>query len=235
MNDMKLTSDGLFLLEKVVRSCVPTPTNGGMESREYLFSLVEKGLDVSVEDFKRSFPRKKCPTGLYDLYDHIFEFASRKEVSLIDFMLIMEFFSGEEHIKKAWEDIEDEKIVEILGIDYATRDYVSHVMMPVRIIDIKDGLFSVEYANDNVSFKSFDMVAFPEEQRKMHIGQWVLAHYASLLIADLDDQQVQFMLNLQKKSDNFMNACMSLKEKGIEHKKMLHFAWAKKLVNSCRI
>lgn len=236
MSAIKIKPKGLFFLERIVRSCVPTPNNGGMASREYLLKLAKKGEKIEFDSFRDEFPLvNSCPVGLYNVYDHIREAAEKDGLTEIDEDFILDFFSGNYHIERASYDIREEKIAEIVGKKYAVMDYVAHVLLPVTISEIRNDFFSATYSNGGCSFEIRSLVAFPEEKEKIKLGDFVLIHYASIVFAGVEKDVVSRMLAAQFKHDEFMNACKSISASGIDHSKMLHFPWAKRLVNECKI
>jgi len=234
MNEISMRPDGLFFLERIVRSCVPTPTNGGMAGREYLLGLVKKGEEIGFDDFKNGFPSTVSrPEGSYDVYDHIRRVAEEGGVTGIGADFILDFFSGEHHIARAATDIREEKIAEIIGKKYAVMDYVSHVLLPVEITEAGRGFFSARYGNGDRSFPIRNLVAFPEETEKIRPGDFVLVHYASIVFSGIGSDTVSGMLDAQARNGEFMDACRSVSGSGIDHSKMLHFPWAKRLVKEC--
>ena len=235
MSKKKITVDGLFLLERVVRSCVPTPNNGGMASRDYLIELVKKGQEISYESFLKGFPSQICPVGLYNVYDHLGSFASEKEVNEIDGEFVLNFFAGNQHIERAEYDVREEKIAEIIGKRYALKDFVSHVLLPVIVTEKSKEFFCAKYVNGHLSFPLKNLVAFPEESYRIKVGDIVLVHYASIISSNIDYDMAQLIFAIQYENKEFMKACMAISNDGIDHQKMLHFAWAKNLIKVCNV
>jgi hypothetical protein len=233
MNNIVITPEGLFFLERIVRSCTPTLTNGGMLGKEYLLSLVKNGSEITYDEFKRSFPKSNfnC-TGLYNVYDQLESVATEIGKNKIDANFILDFFSGDYHIERAGCDVKG-SLFNGMKENYVNMEYISHILLPVEISEIGTDFFSAKYSNGNCFFEIKNLVAFQEEKEKIKIGDVVLAHYASIVFSGLEKDVEVRMLSVQARNVVFMDACRLISEAGIDHSKMLHFPWAKKLVTEC--
>jgi hypothetical protein len=231
---MIITKSGLIMLEKMVRSCPPTPTNGGMSSKEYLLGLCKQGKEITFIEFRKNFPRVYGVKCLYDVYEHINEYLESEGITKIKEEDIIRFFAGRPHIERAIIDIKDEGLVEIIGASYADKALVSHVLLPVEIIG-KDGkYFYGIYHGAEMEIHIKNLVPFPEAEHKITVGGKVLTHYASIVSSDVDPKMEKEIIKNQSKNADFMKACATvLKQKGIDHKKMLHFPWAEKVLSLC--
>jgi hypothetical protein len=226
-----INQSGLELLERIVRSCIPTFSNGGMEGKKYLASLVWKGEPVRFDDLLRGITKENMPVKKYDLYVHIHEEAKKQETKDIGKDFLMNFFACHPHIDRAAFDIKEEGVAEVMGGEYAIKDYVSHVLLPLTVTEIGDGFVCAKYENRDISFDVKNLVPIPEEKAFIKPGIPVLSHYASIVSTDISVFEMGTLLKMQTTHDGFMEACEMVSKKGIDHAKMMHFPWAKKIAS----
>lgn len=232
MNGIIMKQRGLELLERIVRSCVPTLSNGGIEGKKYLALLVQKGKPVLFDDLVERIAKRSVLEKKYDMYAHILEEAKRQKTKEIDKDFLMNFFACHPHIDRAASDIKEEGISEAMGEEYANKDYVSHVLLPLTVTGIADGFVCAKYENKDISFEVKNLVPVPEEKAFIKPGIPVLSHYASVVHTNVSIFEMQTLLKIQATHDGFMNACEKVSEKGIDHAKMIHFPWAKKIAST---
>lgn len=231
MSGIIIGQSGLNLLERIVRSCVPTLSNGGIEGKKYLAMLVQKGETVPFNDLLEGIAKNSQLIKKYDMYAHILEEAKAQKVREVDRNFLMNFFACHPHIDRASQDIKDECIAEAISLEYAWKDYISHILLPLVVINTADGLVCAKYENKDISFEIKNLVPIPEEKSCIKPGIPILSHYASIVSTDISIFEMGTLLKMQTTHDEFMDVCEKISEKGIDHAKMLHFPWAKKIAS----
>lgn len=229
MNGIIIGQSGLNLLERIVRSCVPTLSNGGIEGKKYLAMLVQKGESIPFNYLLEGIAKNSRLIKKYDMYEHIHEEAKAQKIKEIDRCFLINFFACHPHIDRASQDIKDECIAEALGSEYAWKDYISHILLPLVVTNVADGLVCAKYENKDISFEIKNLVPIPEEKSCIKPGISILSHYASIVSSDISVFEMGTILKMQTMHDEFMDVCEKISEKGIDHTKMLHFPWAKKI------
>jgi hypothetical protein len=136
--------------------------------------------------------------------------------------------------------VKNEHISKIIGELYAKKAFVSHVLLPVEIIEIdnENNHYSGVYRNKEgkIFLKISDLIPFPEEAGIIKKGAYVFTHYASIVSSEIDASLVKKILHEQAQNKEFISACKRIEKiGGLDHKKMLHYPWAEKVVSVCRL
>ncbi len=219
-----ITSKGLEILYLVMCSCPDAPTNGGREAKEILKKFSEMKVDVDFEYFlqtvnawKKKYGKKEDAClieALYDVYAHI------KEVSteIIDEYSILDFFSGDHHAKKIWQEIREEYGKD-WGQIYMSKVLFAHVLVPMRIKKIQDGLIFGVYENGEQVINIGSVLPLVNDLKPYDI---VLLHYGFAL-RKATDEEAKNALSENILSDVFSQACKMIHEEGIDFQQMHYF------------
>jgi len=235
-DDVFITPDGVRLLGYILLSCPPEPTNGGILAKYKTLKLAEREEGISFGDLMGTFHlRNPGP----NVFTHIHETAVQRGVSRADANFISWYFGGDAHIGRIMPSQSDGRFLDDLNKDpgYHFKYLVSHVLMPVRVINInlvaingkKAKCVDVLYENGDIRLTSSWLIHFAKSPLRK--GQIVLSHHSSIIPHDVSLDLKQMLLESQAGNRDFMEACQKIAGSGIDHRKMISFPWARKTLD----
>lgn len=228
MDSIMIVSSGLSLFEKVLRSCPPEATNGGESGKKYLSGLVQSVRQIK---FKKFIEGLELENFELSIFGYLYKIAKKDGRIVIDEQFIAYFFGGEPHIKRVMEAMQWKDFSFTEDKLYPQKSLVSHVLLPGEVVEIREKWIDVVYRNDDFSILLSNLIPL-EDVTDLKRGDRVLCHHSSVL--SLASSRVEsYLLDIQEKSLDFMNACNAIATKGIDHRNMISHPWAKRAGGIC--
>jgi len=177
----ELTKGALLLLARMVISC---QFKDEQHEKYLVFRWKEMGKNgkknfVSLNDLLDAIAKPQ------DMYRYIIAIAEQKnkfrgEKRLIDEEVVFSYFGGKKHVEKITGAL-DGPDFEGYGPEVKLRNLFVHMLLPV-VITGQDGKFwKAVYKNKNCTVTLGHLVPFGEDKDKIHVGQTVLSHFASII------------------------------------------------------
>ena len=218
----KLTMNALVLLEKIVRSCPPTPSNGGGKMKTFLMSSAKKAFEGKLyfDSIIDKFDSIRGNTDSYNVYTDMEKHIASGDVN---FFTVMNFFAGDVHINRA---IIDKNADVMSKLSQLERDKYafSHVLIPIFLTNMEKGIGEgyYEFGDSKIFIKNIR--TFPGRKKRYSAGMSVLMHY-SCIIDEIGDKIAQRMIEKQIKNISFLQVCENLKGATVDHAKMSYDPW----------
>jgi len=224
--EMKITAKGLFLLERIIRSCPPRISNGGLGTKKMLFSLAKEKKDLFANDLLEKLQIKDF---FGSVFSHFFGVAEELGVSKIDERFIVEYFSGEFHFSEITRKIEEGDIELMKYITPLFRHYVkiTHLLMPVSIRGLVGNSFLVRYENGDMKFNILSLVPYKEDLPMFKKDTLVWMHLSSI-VGIADKNLAEIALESQQRNASFWQACQKVSKIGIDTEALIQYnVWAR--------
>jgi hydrogenase maturation factor len=179
MIDKKIINpEALKLLAAIMRTCPATPLNGGKHARDHLRALCASNEPIRGRQLREGISLvskiAKCECeGEMDVYTHLLHFVKNETVTRLD---IASYFGGQVHSEKIFETARRD-----LSIAYALKVTYGHLVVPVNIVDLEDGIV----VDRNVK-TSMGVLHFPQASFKN--GDIALMHYGFLIDKTTEDE-----------------------------------------------
>ncbi len=198
---MKITRDGLRLLARLVVSCEPL----GMKTPNHELFIAEKTReerDIDTTEFERVFPN-------IVMYGQLREEATALGRSDIDAEVICRFFGGIGHVEKVQDDIANH--APFLEENAKLRIALMHMLLPVTLTEMRDGLFGAEYRNNGTVIRIYPLHIFKSDTSTENlIGTRALTHFSSIILLSPPEALATDLLRQQYESDILKRSLVTL-------------------------
>ena len=226
-NENVLTHSGAIALERIMRTCTPSLSNGGKRMKVFLEEIVERTMTEKVLFSKLIVESKRfvMQAGVYNVYQAISDFAEGSDIAM---STVYDFFSGPAHIKEAAieRDAEELKLLDSLQKD---KYFFSHILQPVIITKVtKKGLLFGVYCNGSIRIAVRNMRVLKEFQKEIVVGNFVLVHY-SCIVDVIDKHLAEKISAMQAKEKLLMQVAGEIAKTGIDHSEMAYDPWCEKI------
>jgi len=221
--ELYISERGMDLLERVIRSCPPEMTNGGLEAKKILFNLSRKKDPVKWSDLVATLPVEHFELSIFA---HIQSIAEEKSVAEIDDLFIADYFGGSPHIDRVRGFVKYHDFSMTGDLHYEPKFLVSHILLPVQIVDVSEhGFVGVYHGNVDIIMKN--LIPYVGESRLIEASATVLCHHSSIISVCSRYEVVDALMKAQFSSETFSSSCLGIKGAVIDHARMISFPWAK--------
>lgn len=227
MEKMIMTAKGIYLLERIIRSCPPRMSNSGLEAKERLFALSKSGKSVFVSDF---LERLEIEDLSKSVFGHFIDTAEELGVDKIDDRFVVEYFSGEFHSAEIARKVEEGDIELMKYITPLFKHYVTitHLLMPVSLEGLTENSFIAKYENEDMKINILSLVPYKEDLPVLEKNALVWMHLSSI-IGIADRELAKVALESQRRNISFWQACQKVSKIGVDTEALIQYnVWAKK-------
>lgn len=226
MEKMIMTAKGIYLLERIIRSCPPRMSNSGLEAKERLFALSKSGKNISIDYFLEELEIKDLSESVFG---HFLGAAEHLGVSEINDQFVVEYFAGEFHSSEIARKMEEGDIRLMEEISSLFKWYVTvmHMLMPCHIENLSKLGFAVRYDNGEMNFTIKNLIPYGCDLFGYEKDDLVWVHLSSV-IGKADKKLAEIALESQEKNVVFQKACRKIPKSGLDARVLIQYShWAK--------
>jgi hypothetical protein len=191
---MKITREGLKLIMRIVLSCCTE-----IQHYKYLIKLLEGNeLRFETKRIQEQFPSVK-------FYSQLVALAKSLQKPEVDEEVVAKFFGGREHESKVISELHSPDACGLSKIRKEQNLFL-HLLLPVEITEVKKGICSGTYRNEELSVRIKSLISFKEDEKEISAGSVVLIHLASIVMVKLSKKLADSLLEGQRELADFMKA-----------------------------
>lgn len=193
-----VTGEAVKMLFAIMRTCPPTVSNGGAHAKSLLAQICGNGLGTSGFELRSlASGNEACGCegeGRMDVYSHL---LLHVEGDIVDKSHVSEYFAGQVHAAKIFQDARKE-----FTHEYALKVVYGHLLVPVYVEDIEEGI-GRDYYGNAVS----GLLRFPDAR---FVNNDLAAMHYGFLVDKLSSAEAELIAEANLKSGLFMSALEEL-------------------------